>query len=92
MLEEEEPVQELSIIKPKNGFRVSSDDIEGIYEEPSDIKMTKEEFMKYIVDIYDDLIKRHITVLDEYQNKIKNEVVSQNNDNNEQLISISTKL
>ena len=92
MLEEEEPVQELSIIKPKNGFRVSSDDIEGIYEEPSDIKMTKEEFMKYITDIYDDLIKRHITVLDEYQNKIKNEVVSQNNDNNEQLISISTKL
>lgn len=72
VLEEEEPVQELTIINPKNGF-----------------KMTKEEFMEYISDIYDDLIKKHITVLDEYQNKIKNEVVSQNN---EQLISISTKL
>lgn len=68
----EEPSQELTIKKP-NGFRVSTDDIEGIYEEPPasqvgsyndppDIKMTKEEFMKYIVDIYDDLIKRHITV------------------------------
>ena len=80
MIDEDVPKQELTITKPKNGG-----------EEPN-IRMTKEEFMNYIVEIYDNLIKRHITVLDEYQNKIKNEVVSQNNDNNEQLISISTKL
>ena len=80
MISEDVPKQELTITKPKNGG-----------EEPN-IRMTKEEFMNYIVEIYDNLIKRHITVLDEYQNKIKNEVVSQNNDNNEQLISISTKL
>ena len=80
MIDEDVPKQELIITKPKNGG-----------EEPN-IRMTKEEFMNYIVEIYDNLIKRHITVLDEYQNKIKNEVVSQNNDNNEQLISISTKL
>ena len=80
MISEDVPKQELTITKPKNG------------EEEPKIRMTKEEFMNYIVEIYDNLIKRHITVLDEYQNKIKNEVVSQNNDNNEQLISISTKL
>lgn len=80
MIDEDVPKQELTITKPKNG------------EEEPKIRMTKEEFMNYIVEIYDNLIKRHITVLDEYQNKIKNEVVSQNNDNNEQLISISTKL
>lgn len=93
MIEEEDiPQQELSITKPKNGFRVSTSDIGGIYEETSpDFKMTKEEFMDYIVEIYDDLIKKHISTLDAYTQKLKNESILQNNGNNEQLVAISTK-
>lgn len=92
MIDEDVPKQELSIEKPKNGFRVSTADIGGIYEETSpDFKMTKEEFMDYIVEIYNDLIKKHISTLDAYTQKLKNESILQNNGNNEQLVAISTK-
>ena len=52
---------------------------------PSNSMMTKEDFMNYFTRTYDELIKKHISILDEYQNKI----VLQNN---EQLSSISSKL
>lgn len=91
MIDEDVPKQELSIEKPKNGFRVSTADIGGIYEEEPNIRMTKEEFMDYIVEIYNDLIKKHISTLDAYTQKLKNESILQNNGNNEQLVAISTK-
>ena len=52
---------------------------------PSNSMMTKEDFMSYFTSTYDELIKKHISILDEYQNKIALQ-------NNEQLVSISSKL
>lgn len=52
---------------------------------PSNSMMTKEDFMNYFTSTYDELIKKHISILDEYQNKIALQ-------NNEQLVSISSKL
>lgn len=52
---------------------------------PSNSMMTKEDFMGYFTSTYDELIKKHISILDEYQNKIALQ-------NNEQLVSISSKL
>ena len=52
---------------------------------PSNSMMTKEDFMSYFTNTYDELIKKHISILDEYQNKISLQ-------NNEQLVSISSKL
>lgn len=52
---------------------------------PTSAIMTKEEFMSYFTSTYDELIKKHISILDEYQNKIALQ-------NNEQLVSISSKL
>lgn len=52
---------------------------------PTNSMMTKEDFMSYFTNTYDELIKKHISILDEYQNKIALQ-------NNEQLVSISSKL
>ena len=52
---------------------------------PSNSMMTKEDFMNYFTTTYDELIKKHINILDEYQKKIALQ-------NNEQLVSISSKL
>ena len=52
---------------------------------PTNSMMTKEDFMSYFTSTYDELIKKHISILDEYQNKIALQ-------NNEQLVSISSKL
>ena len=52
---------------------------------PTNSIMTKDDFLKYFSSTYDELIKKHISILDEYQNKIALQ-------NNEQLASISSKL
>ena len=52
---------------------------------PSNSMMTKDDFLNYFASTYDELIKKHISILDEYQNKIALQ-------NNEQLVSISSKL
>ena len=52
---------------------------------PTNSIMTKEDFLNYFSTTYDELIKKHISILDEYQNKIALQ-------NNEQLVSISSKL
>ena len=52
---------------------------------PTNSIMTKDDFLKYFSSTYDELIKKHISILDEYQNKIALQ-------NNEQLVSISSKL
>ena len=52
---------------------------------PNNSMMTKDDFLNYFSSTYDELIKKHISILDEYQNKIALQ-------NNEQLVSISSKL
>ena len=52
---------------------------------PTNSMMTKDDFLDYFASTYDELIKKHISILDEYQNKIALQ-------NNEQLVSISSKL
>lgn len=52
---------------------------------PTSTMMTKDDFLNYFSSTYDELIKKHISILDEYQNKIALQ-------NNEQLVSISSKL
>lgn len=52
---------------------------------PTNSIMTKDDFLNYFATTYDELIKKHISILDEYQNKIAAQ-------NNEQLASISSKL
>lgn len=52
---------------------------------PTSTMMTKDDFLNYFATTYDELIKKHISILDEYQNKIGLQ-------NNEQLVSISSKL
>ena len=52
---------------------------------PANSIMTKDDFLNYFSSTYDELIKKHISILDEYQNKIATQ-------NNEQLASISSKL
>lgn len=52
---------------------------------PANSIMTKDDFLNYFASTYDELIKKHINILDEYQNKIALQ-------NNEQLVSISSKL
>lgn len=52
---------------------------------PTSAMMTKDDFLNYFSSTYDELIKKHISILDEYQNKIALQ-------NNEQLVSISSKL
>ena len=52
---------------------------------PTNSMMTKDDFLNYFASTYDELIKKHISILDEYQNKIALQ-------NNEQLVSISSKL
>lgn len=52
---------------------------------PTSTMMTKDDFLNYFATTYDELIKKHISILDEYQNKIALQ-------NNEQLASISSKL
>ena len=52
---------------------------------PTNSIMTKDDFLNYFSSTYDELIKKHISILDEYQNKIALQ-------NNEQLASISSKL
>ena len=52
---------------------------------PSNSMMTKDDFLNYFASTYDELIKKHISILDEYQNKIALQ-------NNEQLVYISSKL
>ena len=56
-----------------------------ILTRPSNSMMSKDDFLNYFASTYDELIKKHISILDEYHNKIALQ-------NNQQLVSISSKL
>ena len=68
--------ERLQLNEPTNELRLTR---------PSNSMMTKDDFLNYFASTYDELIKKHISILDEYQNKIALQ-------NNEQLVSISSKL